>query len=220
MSSLPTDINNIFASAYTLFNGSTSTIKEDLQSQLYSIAQTNSLSATSMYVFGSLPNNGLTAYTSYNKTNVFSVPDVNLTGNTLTDTTNDVWYYALFTNNNGSYQGFSFNNIVTALNRTSNTNDCATFSSFSLSGGSGAGVTSINYNTNTINVCMPSSTTASNLSALTVTYNACTTGITSVVGGTSYSAAQNKGTGETRKDRKSTRLNSSHIPLSRMPSSA
>ena len=199
LSSLPSNISNIWTSAYTLFNGSTSTIQQDLQSQLYAISQTNSLSGTSLYVFGSIPNEGLTGLTAYSaQTNVFGVPSVNLTGNTLTNTLNDVWYYALFTNTNGSYVGYSFSNRVTALNRTSNVNNCATFYSFSLSGGSGAGQTSINYNTNTISVCLPSATTTAQLSALTVTYNACTTGITSVVGGTSYSAAQNKGTGETR----------------------
>jgi len=199
LSSLPAEVQAIWTSNYELFNGSTSTLQSDLQAQLYSIANSNSTSGTSMYVWGSIPNDGLTAYTGYNKTNVFSVPDINLTANTLTNRYNDVWFYALFTNNgSGNYTGFSFTNRVTAFNRTSNSNNCATFYSFSLSGTAGVGQTSINYNNNTISICMPSATTAAMLSALTVTYNACTTGITSVVGGSSYTAAQNKGTGETR----------------------
>jgi len=174
--SFPTPIQSILGDTYEKFNGTFSTLSSDIKNQVFAILSSNSTSATSINYFGSIPEtgySGLTAYTS--ETNVFSVPDVNLTDTDLTSRLNDAWYYALFNNNgNNEYSGTSFYTTVTALTQTSTASNCADFFSYSISGTSG----SINYNNNTISVVLPSATTVSSLSGLVSNFSACTTGVT------------------------------------------
>jgi len=174
--SFPAPIQSILGDTYEKFNGTFSTLSSDIKNQVFAILSSNSTSATSINYFGSIPEtgySGLTAYTS--ETNVFSVPDVNLTDTDLTSRLNDAWYYALFNNNgNNEYSGTSFYTTVTALTQTSTASNCADFFSYSISGTSG----SINYNNNTISVVLPSATTVSSLSGLVSNFSACTTGVT------------------------------------------
>lgn len=114
---------------YQKFNGSVSTIEEDLQSQIVSAMITNSLANTSIYYFGSIPNDdytpALTAYTNAN--NVFGVAAPTNQDN-LASRLNDSWYFALFNQYNPNatvlpngtsqvpnYSGMSFYSVIDEL---------------------------------------------------------------------------------------------------------
>jgi hypothetical protein len=116
--SFPAAIQNILNDSYTKFNGGTSTLNQDIQTQLQSIFQDNSLSATSINYWGTI---SATDYDILNpvfstETNVLGVPSVSSYFEDYTDPKNDPWYYALFNNYSGnSYSGFSFWTTVTGL---------------------------------------------------------------------------------------------------------
>ena len=118
----PAAIQNILNNNYTKFNGGTSTLNQDIQSQLQSIFQNNSLSATSINYWGTITEFD---YGNLNPvfstgTNVLGVPSVSSHDEDYTDPKNDPWYYALFNNYSGnSYSGFSFWTVVTGLTITS-----------------------------------------------------------------------------------------------------
>jgi hypothetical protein len=166
---------------YETFNGGTSRLLDDIQSQLFDIITTPSSSATSINYYGTISgsdyNTLSTGYT--NATNVYGVDSVSSTNADYTDANNDPWYYSLFDNTNGSYSGFSFYNVVSDLRQTTTSSNCASFYTFSVSSSTVSRTFgSINYNTNTIDVVLPFTTSASSLTALTVMFSACTTGVT------------------------------------------
>jgi len=174
-------IMNKINDTYQTFNGSTSTILDNIKTQLFDILTTPSHSATSINYYGTISgsdyNTLSTGYT--NATNVYGIDSVSSTNADYTDPNNDPWYYSLFDNINGSYSGFSFYNVVNNLTQTSTSSNCASFYSLSVSSATVSNtVGSVNYNTNTINVYLPSTTPTSGLTALTVTFSACTTGVT------------------------------------------
>lgn len=179
-SALPTEISNKINNTYESFNGSTSTLLDDLKTQLFGVITTPSTSATSINYYGTISGsdyNSLSAYTS--QTNVFEVDSVSSDTADFTDANNDPWYYSLFDNTNGVYSGFSYYNLVSNLVQTSSQSNCASFYSLSVSSATVSNTSgSINYNTNTIDVVLPSSTPTSGLTALTVMFSACTTGVT------------------------------------------
>ena len=179
-STLPAIISSKLNDTYELFNGSTSTLLDDLKTQLFGIITTPSTSATSINYYGTISGsnyNSLSAYTSQN--NVFGVDSVTSTNVDYTDPNNDPWYYSLFDNNGGTYSGFSYYNVVSNLTRTSVSSNCASFYSLSVSSSTVSNtVGSVNYSNNTINVYLPSTTPTSGLTDLTVTFSACTTGVT------------------------------------------
>jgi hypothetical protein len=185
---IPTALSEDLTTQYELFNGSTSTMSGDLQTQIFEVLGTNSLSATSIYYFGSTPQNiysGLTAYTS--ETNVFNVPDVDLSQTDLTNSANDPWYYATFDNNNGNYTGYSFYNRISAITQTSTVSTAASFYSFKASSSTISTITgAINYNTKTISICLPSTATTANYSAMTIVFSSTTSNVT--VNGVAQSA--------------------------------
>lgn len=177
---VPSPISTKINETYETFNGGTSRILDNIQSQLFDIITTPSNSATSINYYGTISGsdyNSLSAYTSEN--NVYGIDSVSSTNADYTDANNDPWYYSLFDNTNGSYSGFSFYNVVSNLTETTSTSNCASFYSFSVSSATVSNtVGSINYNTNTIDVVLPFTTSASSLTALTVMFSACTTGVT------------------------------------------
>ena len=177
---VPTLISNKINDTYETFNGSTSRILDNIQTQLFGIITTPSTSATSINYYGTISGsdyNSLSAYTSQN--NVYGIDSVSSTNADYTDANNDPWYYSLFDNNSGSYSGFSFYNVVNTLTATTSSSNCASFYSLSVSSSTVSNTAaSINYNTNIINVVLPSNTPTSGLTALTVTFSACTTGVT------------------------------------------
>jgi len=111
----PTEIANSIDTPYQLFDGSTSTIRGDINNFVFSLiryVQANPLldqNIPKITYWGSQTDSeyaGLTTYTG--ETNAFGVPSIPLSGNTLTSPLNDPWYYATFTNSDGTYNGFSF----------------------------------------------------------------------------------------------------------------
>ena len=158
---------------YEQFNGGVSSLSANVQTQLFSIINTPSLSATSINYYGAIPGvdySGLTSYTS--KTNVYGVSNLNSDLIDYSNSLNDPWYYSLFDNiGGGAYTGSSFYNVVTNIEQTSALSNCASFYSLSVSGTPG----NINYNNNTIYVYLPDGTDLTNV---IVDFSACTTDIT------------------------------------------
>jgi hypothetical protein len=180
LSGVTSYISSNLNDTYETFNGSTSTISDNIKTQLFNIISIPSTSATSINYYGTISgsdyNTLSTTYTS--ETNVYGVDSVSSTNADYTDANNDPWYYSLFDNTNGSYSGFSFYNVVSDLTQTSTSSNCATFYSLSVSSATVSNtVGSINYNTNTIDVVLPSGTPTSGLTALTVMFSACTTNV-------------------------------------------
>ena len=175
-SSIPGLLFGDFALPYEKFNGNTSTIKSDLETQIYNILTSPSTSATSINYFGIISGgtyDTLTAYTSEN--NVFGVDNVSSDLANYSASVNDPWYYATFDNNgNGQYSGYSFYSVVNTLSAGTPVSSCATFFSYSVSAATiGQIVGDINYNTNTISVCLPVGSTTANTTAMTITFSAC-----------------------------------------------
>jgi hypothetical protein len=180
---IPTLLSGDLYSTYERFNGSTSTIAGDLKNQILNVINTPSTSASSINYFGTIASDIydtiLTGYTA--STNVFGVDNVSSNLANYSAPVNDPWYYATFDNNgNNEYSGYSFYSVVNPIAFTTGYTNCATFFSYQVSSTTISAVTgSINYNTNTINVCLPSTAQTSDYSAMTVTFSACTTGVTS-----------------------------------------
>jgi hypothetical protein len=179
---LPDFLSSDINSTYELFNGSTSTIKTDLQNQIFNVLNTPTTSATSISYFGTISGgtyDTLSAYTA--STNVFGVDNVSSDLADYTASVNDTWYYATFDNvGNTDYTGYSFYNVVDSIVQTPTLSDCATIFSYSVSAATiGEVFGSINYNTNVINVCLPSGSTTADTTAMTITFSSCTTGVTS-----------------------------------------
>lgn len=109
------EFDNFIDIPYQLFDGSTSTFRDDVNNWIFSLVDyVVNLSGLSINIpkivyWGSQTDAEyatLGAYTG--ETNAFGVPSIPLSGNTLTSPLNDPWYYATFTNNNGTYDGYSF----------------------------------------------------------------------------------------------------------------
>ena len=106
------EIDNNLDVPYQKFDGSVSTFREDIISFLQDLVQ-GAIDTVAhpnvpyIYYWGSQTDDtyaNLSALTA--TTNVFGVPGIPLSANTLSDPTNDPWYYANFTNTNGNYYGF------------------------------------------------------------------------------------------------------------------
>jgi|LakMenE01Jun11ns_1017448.scaffolds.fasta_scaffold9955393_1 hypothetical protein len=175
---LSEDINDL----YEQFNGSVSNIGADLNSQIFSVLNSPSSSAFSINYFGVISGDTYETLSGYtDDTNVFNVSNVNSNNVDYTDPLNDAWYYATFDHiGNNSYSGYSFYSTVPSLTLTSSQSNCASFYSYEVSSSTISTVVgNINYLTNTINICLPSTATTADTSAMTITYSACTTGVTS-----------------------------------------
>jgi hypothetical protein len=171
-SQIPSMVLNRISTPMELFNGSTTTLQSEFNNQIYDIILDNgSSSGSSIYYYGVISGetyDSLSGYTA--QTNVFGTDSNSSTGYDYTDSNNDPWYYALFDNNShtvSGYSGYSFYSNLSSFAVTSTSNNCATFYSMSVDGVQG----SINYNTNTIDVCLPVGTT---LGTFYVGYSACT----------------------------------------------
>ena len=175
-------ITNKFNESYQNFNGTTSTIASNFQQQIFNVivsSTTLSTSATSLYCYGTILGSDYDILYSSGFSGVTNVFGVNNVDSHLADYTapeNDPWYYALFDNNNGSYSGSSYSSIIGTLVQSSSSSNCASFTSFNVSGVTG----SINYDNNTISVVLPYNATFSgtNLSTVVAGFDACCTGVT------------------------------------------
>ncbi len=103
---------------YELFDGTTSTLDNNMKSQIFSIINKPSSESTSINYYGAIPGKTYddfkTVFTG--ETNVFGVDNVSSTEIDYSAPQNDSWYYGLFDNNgNASYSGYSYWSIVTGL---------------------------------------------------------------------------------------------------------
>ncbi len=104
---LPALILNNYNNQYTAMDGSVSTYSSDFQSLITSIAL-GSQSADTTVVYGSILTSDYSTLTTP-IINQYQVDSVSFDENQLTDTQNDAWYYANFSNyNNNEYSGYSF----------------------------------------------------------------------------------------------------------------
>jgi hypothetical protein len=115
---LPTFVQSNLNVQYRLSDGSTSSYQLDFNTNLDSVMDDPSLSATTSVVYGAIPENDF-----YNLTNVYSnvvnefgSDTVNLATNDLSSDLNDPWYYSNFDVTTGNnYSGYSFYYAVTDL---------------------------------------------------------------------------------------------------------
>jgi hypothetical protein len=104
---------------YTKTDGSTSTLRDDIYTFLATLLQykfDNSVGQDIPLIgyWGSISNSSYANNSAFTgETNFYGVPSIPLSGNTLSDSDNDPWYYSTFTNTNGVYDGFSFYIIQT-----------------------------------------------------------------------------------------------------------
>ena len=107
-------MSSIFTKSYTKFNGSTSTIKDDMTETLVSIFATNSLSATTAEFWGPISASTYASLSSYtNKINSYGVNNLSVGAIDYTAASNDPWYYATFNITTGeNYSGLSFYSVV------------------------------------------------------------------------------------------------------------
>jgi len=110
---------NDLTNQFTLSDGTTSTIQSQLNSFINNIVTTNSLSATSAYVFGTLDDttyDGLTGSGLTVLTNVYGVPSLKDVNTDYSSRDNDSWYYSQFDPTTGNdYSGYSFSVNVSAI---------------------------------------------------------------------------------------------------------
>jgi len=96
---------------YVLSDGSTSTLFNDFQKSTSFVYDTPTLSATTAYVYGSIPGSDYWSLTSSYSTvvNEYLCDSPNLETNDLSSNSNDPWYYANFNNYmDNNYSGYSF----------------------------------------------------------------------------------------------------------------
>jgi hypothetical protein len=111
--------NSDLNTQFTLSDGTTSTIQDELKSFVSGVMSTNSTSATTSYVFGTIPDahyNLLTGGGYTVLTNVYSVPSLKHSDTVYSSRDNDAWYYSQFdpTSGNG-YSGYSFESRINTM---------------------------------------------------------------------------------------------------------
>jgi hypothetical protein len=131
---LPGPVSVNINNQYRLSDGSTSSLLLDFNSNLDSIMDDPSLSATTVSVYGSIPQltyENLTASYS-NIINEYGVESTNLAANDLSSDNNDPWYYANFDITSGNaYSGYSFYYVVSNLVSVGNGNYTGTITGMS-----------------------------------------------------------------------------------------
>ncbi len=118
----PSEIEDILTTQFEQFNGSTSTLDDEIKTLIYNVI-TDATPYTAedelISYFGSIDTDDYNILSGAGwtaETNVFNVPSVSLDDTNLSSSLNDPWYYALFTNNgNTNYSGFSFYTFVSGL---------------------------------------------------------------------------------------------------------
>ena len=122
-SALPAAIQNIISDPYTTYTGGESSLLTDMETAFYSEIADPTASGETSYFWGSV--SGATYTDVVNATpnylsdsNILEVNAIQFTANTLTDSTNDPWYYALFSESADVYTGYGFGAGVTGLTNT------------------------------------------------------------------------------------------------------
>jgi hypothetical protein len=120
-SQIPTEIASRIDLPYELFNGSTSTLRTNMNNQIFDIMNTPSTEDTSIYYYGAISGDTYEAFAPIftAETNVMGVESIDASLINYAAPQNDPWYYALFDNlGNAAYTGYSFWSIVTGLTMT------------------------------------------------------------------------------------------------------
>jgi hypothetical protein len=115
---LPSFVQSNLNTQYRLSDGSTSSFALDFNSNLDSIMDDPSLSATTSVVYGAIPESDYYELTNVysDVVNEFGSDTVNLATNDLSSDLNDPWYYSNFDITSGNnYSGYSFYYAVTNL---------------------------------------------------------------------------------------------------------
>ena len=115
---IPDEIAEKMNLPYEKFDGSTSTIYDDMTSQIIDILTDNSLETSSIYYYGAISGETYDTLSPVftAETNVFGVDNVSSSLINFSASVNDPWYYATFDNiGNALYSGYSFWSIVTDL---------------------------------------------------------------------------------------------------------
>lgn len=115
---LPPQVLANLNTLYRLQDGSTSTLQNDFNGYIDNVMDTNSLSSTTVVMYGAIPESDWYAVTNAypNLVNAYSCDSTNIALNDLSASSNDPWYYANFENNTGDdYDGYSFFYYVSAL---------------------------------------------------------------------------------------------------------
>jgi hypothetical protein len=176
---IPTVIANRIDIPYELFDGSTSTLRTNMEDQIFDILNDTNLENTSIYYYGAISGDTYSGFSPVftAETNVFGVNSVDASVIDYSAPQNDPWYYALFDNlGNAAYTGYSFWSIVTGLTLTPPTTTTTTTST---------GTTT----TTTTNPCVtptPTSTTTTTTAAPVNCYTGTLIGRIYVFSGTAY----------------------------------
>jgi len=180
LTSVPNILNEDLNDLYELFDGSVSSIGGDLNTQLFSILNSPSNSAYSINYFGVITGDTYDSLSGYTAdTNVFGVSNVSSYDVNYSDPLNDPWYYATFDHiGNNTYSGYSFYSLISSLELTSSQSNCDSFTEFNVITAIETVNGSINYLTNTINVCFSSTTLGTDLTTSTIVFSGCATGVT------------------------------------------
>jgi len=123
-SNLPSIIQDVITTTYTTYTGGDSTILGDMEGYLYGEIVEQASSGSTGYYWGAVSADtyasvsAATPSTYTASTNVFEVDDIRFEDNDLDDSTNDPWYYSLFSESSDVYSGSGFGMIVTELNNT------------------------------------------------------------------------------------------------------
>ena len=122
---LPASIQGVITDSYTTYTGGVSTLQSDMEGYFYSEIVDNANSGQTSYFWGAVDSTtydnitGVTSTPNYvTNVNVLGVENVQFESMDLTDSVNDPWYYALFTESNGVYNGTGFGFGVTTLVNT------------------------------------------------------------------------------------------------------
>jgi hypothetical protein len=119
--SFPLAIQANLDTQYRLSDGSTSTFDTDFTANIYNAVGNNTLTATTAFIYGAIPETDYYAITDNYTTvvNEFGSDTNNLATNDLSASENDPWFYANFNNYTGNaYTGYSFDYNISALSVT------------------------------------------------------------------------------------------------------
>lgn len=132
-SNLPNPLQNDLNKQYTLNNGDVSTILEDFESNISTIALqiTATTNPDDIFIYGSIPEVDYNPITSTFTaiTNSLGVDSPVLELNEYTSSLNDAWYYSEFNNiGNNTYTGYSFYYVINTITPQVNGNYTGTIS--------------------------------------------------------------------------------------------
>jgi hypothetical protein len=117
LTAFPDVIQDNLDTPFTQFDGSTSTLRAQIEDELSGVIASSATSATTIYYYGTVSSAitpSVSAYTA--STNVYQVSGVTTANADFSASTNDAWYYANFNISSGdAYTGYSWFSIVSSL---------------------------------------------------------------------------------------------------------